>query len=686
MSLPGMHPPATPDHKDARAFIRALRLSTTPAHLTPARPSLSLHAPSASPYLHTGASRSPTPSHASSSAMTEDEERAMEAELEHELTQMAQQEEAEEDDERQGDDRGATKHDTPHEHKDDQHDASHLTPSDMLFPPLLTTPSPSTHTRHFQRASPGAFLSPPVRQLPSPSQLHSLLLMTQGRLREREQQVQMAAEVGEALLRQQEERDEDVRQWKERAEEAEAEVERVRDDMTRMQERNIALLTQVREAEAAANEHQRRTAEAEEQTALLSTQLARERERRRGEERQQLSASNTLVTDNANLTSSVAALNAQLASCQQRVALLSQQHEAERASALHYRQEAEAWERLADERDRKAKEREDELLEEIDSLSYRCRQLQEAMPMCGPSTTSSSGVGGGDSVGSVEYESDVVAEGVESREVKEVREAGRNKRLSMMPYESLLAELEGELQAEIAARQPKDAADEADKENVSGEANSGRAERTESGAHETIDDTKLRAARETAEAPTTHNAAAAAAEIALSSPPPTAVAHTAASSSAPPARSPSPSSSGVDVLREYFHLATLSVKLSSVETNVSACNLNVNELYQRVIREDVAFHRWHVWIEDRMREVKAASPGQRSKGAAAVSAVAVPRRASPRTAEREREREKVLYAHGSSVSVSMKQRPQPAANAAKKPTGNTGGGLLQSMRRGWGRG
>ena len=682
-----MHPPATPDHKDARAFIRALRLSTTPAHLTPARSSLSLHAPSASPYFHTGDSRSSTPSHASSSAMTEDEERAMEAELEHELTQMAQQEEAEDEEgpERMGDEQSshtATKLDTPHEHKDNHHDASHLTPSDMLFPPLLTTPSPSTPTRHFHRNSPGAFLSPPVRQLPSPSQLHSLLLMTQGRLREREQQVQMAAEVGEALLRQQEERDEEVRQWKERAEEAEAEVERVRDDMTRMQERNIALLTQVREAEATANERQRRTAEAEEQAALLSTQLARERERRRGEERQQLSTSSTLVTDNANLTSSVATLNTQLASNQQRIVLLTQQHEAERASTLHYRQEAEAWERLADERDRKAKEREDELLEEIDSLSYRCRQLQEAVPMCGPSTSSS----GGDSVGSVDYESDVVAEGGESREVKEVREAGRNKRLSMMPYESLLAELEGELQAEIAARQPTAALDEADKENVSREANAGKAEQVESKTYESLSDAKLRSTAETAEVSPTPIAAADAAETALSSPSPAAVADTAASSPAPPARPPSPSASGVDVLREYFHLATLSVKLSSVETNVSACNLNVNELYQRVIREDVAFHRWHVWIEDRMREMKATSPGQRSKGATGASAVAAPRRASPRTAERECEREKVLYAHGSSVSVSLKQRPQPAANAAKKPTGTTGGGLLQSMRRGWGRG
>ena len=113
MSIPTMHPPATPDHRDARAFIRALRLSTTPSHLTPARPSTtSLLAPGASPHYYTSAvspsanssqvsSSSPHPSERS---MTEDEERAMEAELEHELSTLIQQEdtaEAEDDTEKQ---------------------------------------------------------------------------------------------------------------------------------------------------------------------------------------------------------------------------------------------------------------------------------------------------------------------------------------------------------------------------------------------------------------------------------------------------------------------------------------------------------------------------------------------------------------------------------------------------------
>ena len=292
----------------------------------------------------------------------------------------------------------------------------------------------------------------------------------------------------------------------------------------------------------------------------------------------------------------------------------------------------------------------------------------------------------------------------------------------MMPYESLLAELEGELQAEIAARQTRATVDEMDKENVSREANTAKdqLERTTTAST----DEKLRTVHEPAH--TSVLSAGSAVDVryeeqtkttskdaAVNTLSAAATAHTQPASPAPisspacPPNTPSPpspsssasSAAAVDVLREYFHLATLSVKLSSVETNVSACNVNVNELYQRVIREDVAFHRWHHWIQDRMRELKPATTAHTATNSAAaatpaVVAVAVVGRGvlgaakgSPGIGgEREREKvsEKVLYAHGSSVSVSMKQRP-PAAAAAKKAA-STGGGLLQGMRRGWARG
>ena len=617
----------------------------------------------------------------------------MEAELEHELTALIQQDEADEEQERSVSEVTADQqqhtskqHDTAQEHRDSlHHDTSH----DMLFPSLLSTP-----TRHFHRTSPSAFLSPPVRQLPSPTQLHSLLLMTEGRLREREQQVQMAAEVGEALLRQQEEREEEARQLRQRAEDAEYEVERVRTDMDRLQERNITLLTQLREAESTTHDQQKRTAEAEGQLALLTTQLTRERERRRGEERAQHSTSTSLVTDNANLTTTLATLHTQLTSYQHRITLLTQQHETQRTTTAHYKQEAEAWERLVEERERKAKEREDELLEEIDSLSYRCRQLQEAVPMCGPSVVG----GGGSGLSEFDGGLGVVVEGGESNEkVKEVREVGRNQRLSMMPYESLLAELEGELQAEIAARQTRAIVDETDKENVNREANNVKEERAERMTAEHMSDEKLKAVTAITQVPVasivvsdtvtqcttaiTNTVATSLVNCSTLASPTT----TSSSTSTPPSP-PSPSSS-VDVLKEYFHLATLSVKLSSVESNVSACNINVNELYARVIRDDVAFHRWHAWIEARMREVRPVGVGVAGGGAGGKGGVGG--RSSPgQAAEREREKvsEKVLYAHGSSVSVSMKQRPQAATAAAKKAT-STGGGLLSMMsRRGWGRG
>ena len=418
----------------------------------------------------------------------------MEAELEHELTVLIQQEEAAEEEGEERRDAASKQHEPlQDEHKDSHHDTS-FNSSDMLFPSLLSAASPSTPSRRFHRTSPGAFLSPPVRQLPSPTQLHSLLLMTEGRLREREQQVQMAAEVGEALLRQQEEREEEARQWRERAEEAECEVERVRSEMERLQERNISLLTQVREAEAATDEQQRKTAEVEEQLAHLSAQLARERERRR-EDRQQLATSTSLATDNASLTATLASLHTQLHSYQQRIALLTQQYDTERSNTQQYRAEAEAWERIVDEREHKAKEREDQLLDEIESLSYRCRQLQEAGLAIGPAVGER---------GVAVFENGLEVEesvGSEVKELPEMREMGRNERLSTMPYESLLAELEGELQAEIAARQARDTVDETDKENVSSEANTVKEDETERmNAHETT--TKLKPATETIPEPT----------------------------------------------------------------------------------------------------------------------------------------------------------------------------------------
>ena len=495
------------------------------------------------------------------------------------------------------------------------------------------------------------------------SALRTALLLTERRLQEKERHLRLAAEMGDLLIRQQEDSEERERLLSQqmsaltqRAEEESKEKERQREELSRLR-------VQLRDAVQSAEEAKRRVQEAEEAMQEMETQLERERTgQRRREQRQQSSASQQLTAETAALQSQLSALQSQQRALQERL----QAVQAERDEEKRRREEAEAeardWAQTVDERDTAAAAVQAEHREEMEELRYRLQQAQDALPVSPPVLTPPS------------FPSFPVMEGAEEQletepaavSVEAEREEGRNVQLSRLGYESLLAELESELQEEVDCRrrEGKRLQDETDRAE---EEERKKKQRQQQQEEQEEEEQRLQAEKENpqvlqvnaaiAEARQAERAAATAAQVKkplasklsyfawLTGGKPAATTPTATHllcpSSAPPAAAPAAAAATAhtDVLREYFHLACLSVKLSSVDTNLRACNANVSALYEAALKQDVPFHRWHHWLQQTMLSMTATAAGstaQRSPGKSS---------------------EKVMYSHG----VSVRHRPSMSA-------------------------
>lgn len=50
---------------------------------------------------------------------------------------------------------------------------------------------------------------------------------------------------------------------------------------------------------------------------------------------------------------------------------------------------------------------------------------------------------------------------------------------------------------------------------------------------------------------------------------------------------------------EYFYLSTQAIKLNSMYLD-SICTISPNTLYQTALKNDIPFHKWHIWIEKQL--------------------------------------------------------------------------------------
>ena len=54
-----------------------------------------------------------------------------------------------------------------------------------------------------------------------------------------------------------------------------------------------------------------------------------------------------------------------------------------------------------------------------------------------------------------------------------------------------------------------------------------------------------------------------------------------------------------DPIEDYFTLVTSSVKLNSPYID-AICTIQTKDLYQMALEQNVPFHKWHYWVENKL--------------------------------------------------------------------------------------
>ena len=266
------------------------------------------------------------------------------------------------------------------------------------------------------------------------------LLLTERRLRQHEHQLRIAAEMGETLLRQQEEGEERERALHAQLEAAEADRLRLRDELDRTRDEKAALVTSLSTMQQSAVDAQHARDDALDTLSKMRAEQDREREKHRA-----TPSDDSVRRDNDALRSLSAALEAQVRALSERVAAVTKEAEEDRRGREEAEREVREWATAVEERDAAASAAKDAHREEVAELRYRMEQLQELLPVSPPARSPHASP----------FPALVDEEDVGDWDEPGM-EVGRNLRLSTMGYDSLLAELEHDLDDARRAHQHED--------------------------------------------------------------------------------------------------------------------------------------------------------------------------------------------------------------------------------------